>query len=190
MTQTLWIVLGIVAFLLLWIVTIYNRLVTLKNRTDEAWSDINVQLKRRYDLIPNLIEAVKGYAKHERKLFIDVTAARTAAINAKSVESKAKTENMLSETLKSIFAVAENYPQLRASENFKALQDELSDTENKIEASRRFYNTNARDLNTRIEQWPDNMFANMLGFTKRPFFELDEAEPHKAKNAPKVSFEE
>ncbi|TSC93654.1 MAG: LemA-like protein [Candidatus Berkelbacteria bacterium Licking1014_85] len=178
----------IIALILVWIVSIYNKLVTLKNRVKEAWSDITVQLKRRYDLIPNLVETVKAYAKHESSVFTEVTKARTEAMGAKSLPDKAKAENMLSETLKSIFAVAENYPQLRASENFKALQDELTDTENKIEAARRFYNTQARDLNTAREVLPNNLFVGILNIKEVEFFEVDEAEKQAVKSAPKVEF--
>lgn len=178
----------ILANFVLWIVLIYNRLVTLKNRVKEALSDITVQLKRRYDLIPNLVETVKAYAKHEKSVFTEVTKARTEAIGAKTLPEKAKAENALSETLKSIFAVAENYPQLRASENFKALQDELTDTENKIESSRRFYNTQARDLNTSREVFPNNLFAGLLKIEQVEYFEADEAEKQAIKSAPKVEF--
>ena len=164
---------------------IYNGLVTLRNRAKEAWSDIDVQLKRRYDLIPNLVETVKGYAKHEKELFENVTKARTAAINAQGAAAQAKAENALTDALKSIFAVAENYPQLRASENFQKLQDELTDTENKIEAARRFYNSNVRDLNIKIEKFPDSIIAGMFGFKPMELFELEEAE---AKEPVKVQF--
>lgn len=182
-----WIIIGVIVVLVLGVIVIYNSLVRLKNRTDEAWSDIDVQLKRRYDLIPNLVDTVKGYAKHERELFEKVTKARTAAINAGGVQEKAKAENMLTGALKSVFAVAENYPDLRATENFQKLQDELSDTENKIMAARRFYNANVRDLNTKIETFPTNTIAGMLHFRKREFFELDEGE-EAAKEPVKVSF--
>ena len=158
------------------VILVYNALVRLRNRTDEAWSDIDVQLKRRYDLIPNLVDTVKGYAKHERELFEKVTKARTEAINAGGVEAKGKAENVLTGALKSVFAVAENYPDLKATENFQKLQDELSDTENKIMAARRFYNANVRDLNTKIETFPTNLIAGPLGFKKREFFELDEGD--------------
>jgi len=177
----------IVGALVLYAVFIYNRLVTLVNRAKEAWSDIEVQLKRRYDLIPNLVETVKGYATHEKSAFENVTKARAAAMGAQGMEGKAKAENALSNTLKSLFAVAEAYPNLRASENFKALQDELSDTENKIQAARRFYNGNVRDLNTLIETFPPNTIANMFHFTKQEFFELDESESA-AKQPVKVKF--
>lgn len=151
----------------------YNGLIRLKNQTDEAWSDIDVQLKRRYDLIPNLVETVKGYATHEREAFENVTKARTAAMGASTPEAKGQAENMLSGALKSVFALAEAYPDLKANQNFAKLQDELSDTENKIQASRRFYNGNVRDLNIRVESFPTNMIAQKLGFTKREFFEVE-----------------
>ena len=153
----------------------YNRLVTLRNRTKEAWSDIDVQLKRRYDLIPNLVETVKGYAAHERELFEKVTQARAAAMGAQTVKEKGEAENMLSSTLKSLFAISENYPDLKASTNFLELQRELTDTEDKIQASRRFYNGNVRDLNTQIEIFPANIVAKMFNFHKMEFFELAEA---------------
>lgn len=169
----------------LWFVAIYNGLIKLKVRTNEAWSDIDVQLKRRYDLIPNLISTVKGYATHERELFEKVTQARANAMNAQNPEQKAGAENMLSGALKSLFAVSENYPQLKANENFLELQRELSDTENKIQASRRFYNANVRDLNTKILVFPDSIVAGILNIQKREFFEIDEL---KEKETPKVSF--
>lgn len=172
----LWIITAIVAVLVIGIIAIYNSLVRLRNRADEAWSDIDVQLKRRYDLIPNLVNAVKGYATHEKELFEKVTAARAAATEAKGVAQQAQAENQLTAALRSVFAVAENYPDLRASENFQKLQDEISDTENKIMAARRFYNGNVRDLNTKIETFPSNLIASPLGFQKREFFELDEAD--------------
>ncbi|MFA5135056.1 MAG: LemA family protein [Patescibacteria group bacterium] len=176
MSTAAWIILGAVALIVFWLIGVYNGLIKLRNQTDEAWSDIDVQLKRRYDLIPNLIETVKGYAKHERELFENVTKARTQAMGAKTVEEQSKAENMLSNTLKSLFAVAENYPDLKANENFMKLQDELSDTENKIQASRRFYNGNVRDFNTKIQVFPNNMLAGMLGFKKYEFFEIEEGE--------------
>lgn len=179
MNTALYIVLGIIALVALWLITIYNGLIRLKNRVDEGWSDIDVQLKRRYDLIPNLVETVKGYAKHERELFEKVTKARATAMSAQGVEEKGKAENMLAGTLKSLFAVAENYPDLKASENFAKLQDELSDTENKIQAARRFYNGMVRDFNTKIQVFPNNMIARQLGFKDREFFEIEEAEERK-----------
>ncbi|MEK7124463.1 MAG: LemA family protein [Patescibacteria group bacterium] len=178
----IYIILAVVVIVLLWLVAVYNGLVTLKNRAKEAWSDIDVQLKRRYDLIPNLVETVKGYAAHEKQLFEKVTQARASAINAKGVHEKAEAENMLSGALKSLFAVSEAYPDLKASVNFLELQRELSDTENKIQAARRFYNTNVRDLNIKIEKFPENMFANMFGFKQMELFQTNsEAEREPAK---------
>lgn len=168
----------------LFVVGLYNGLITLKNRVDEAWSDIDVQLKRRYDLIPNLINTVKGYAAHEKGLLESVTAARTAAMGAQTPAQKDQAENMLSGTLKSLFAVAENYPDLKANQNFLELQRELTDTEDKIQAARRFYNGNVRDFNTKLEVFPSNIIAGMLKFTKRDFFEAKESE----KDVVKVEF--
>ena len=156
-TQIILIVAGLAVLFVLWPIFIFNRLVALKNRAREAWSDIDVQLKRRYDLIPNLVETVKGYATHERELFEKVTQARTMAMGAKTMEEHSKAENMLSSTLKTLFAVSENYPQLQASQNFLELQRELRDTEDKIQASRRFYNTNVMALNTGVESFPANI---------------------------------
>lgn len=175
-----WIILGIIALLILWVIGAYNGLVTLKNRVDEAWSDIDVQLKRRYDLIPNLVETVKGYAKHEQETLNQVIQARNLAMqthDAKgaSMEEKLRAENQLSSTLKSIFALSEAYPDLKANQNFAQLQDELSDTENKIQAARRFYNGNVREFNTKIETFPSNLIANIFTFAKRSFFEIEEA---------------
>lgn len=175
------IVLIVIAVLVIGVVGIYNSLVTLKNRVDEAWSDIDVQLKRRYDLIPNLINTVKGYATHEKELFERVTAARTAAMGAGSPAEKEQAENMLSGTLKSLFAVSENYPDLKANQNFLELQRELTDTEDKIQASRRFYNGNVRDFNIKIETFPSNIIAGMLNFAKREFFAANEAEKENVK---------
>lgn len=171
-----------------WLIAIYNGLVKLRNRTNEAWSDIDVQLKRRYDLIPNLIETVKGYAAHEKGVLENVTKARTAAMNAEQSgdpKEVAQAENMLSGTLKTLFAVSENYPDLKASDNFMELQRELRDTEDKIQASRRFYNANVRDLNIKVQSFPANLVAGPLGFNEREFFELEEPE---AKDPVKVSF--
>ncbi len=172
----LYVILSVLIVLVLWVIFTFNRLITLKTRTQEAWSDIDVQLKRRHDLIPNLVETVKGYATHERELFEKVTEARSRAMGAGSVKEKAKAENMLSDTLKSLFAVAENYPQLRASENFVELQKELSDTENKIQAARRFYNGNVRDLNIQIDTFPANLAASIFAFKKMEFFEAEAGE--------------
>ncbi len=172
----LWIVLGIVAVIGIFLWTTYNGLVTLKIRVDEAWSDITVQLKRRADLIPNLINTVKGYAAHESGVFERVTEARSAILGADTPKQAAKADNMMEDALKSIFAVAEAYPDLKASQNFSELQAELVDTEDKIQASRRFYNGGVRDLNTKISLFPNNFFAGMLGFKEREFYDVDEAE--------------
>lgn len=166
----------------LWLVGAFNALVRSRNRVKESWSDIDVQLKRRYDLIPNLVETVKSYATHEREVLENVIKARSAAMGVHSVKEHGQAENMLSVALKSLFVLAEAYPQLRAVESFTKLQDELTDTENKIQAARRFYNTNVMILNTRVEQFPTNIVANMFGFKKEEFFELnneDEREPMK-----------
>ncbi|HYD93319.1 MAG TPA: LemA family protein [Candidatus Paceibacterota bacterium] len=185
--MTLYIVLAIVVVIVLWLVFTYNGFVSLVNRAKEAWSDIEVQLKRRYDLIPNLVETVKGYAAHERQAFESVTEARSAAMGASSVADHAKAENMLTGALKSLFAVAEAYPDLKANANFLELQRELSDTENKIQASRRFYNQNVMSLNTGLEQFPGNIIGGMFGFQKREFFELAEGE-EAARQPVKVAF--
>ena len=181
----LWILLAVVALVAIWLIFTYNGLVTLKNRVDEAWSDIDVQLKRRYDLIPNLVATVKGYASHEAGTFEKVTAARTAAMAATGPHDKAVAENMLTGALKSVFALSEAYPELKANENFMKLQDELSDTENKVQASRRFYNGNVRDFNTKLQVFPTNLIAGMLGFVKREFFEIGNAAE---REAPQVAF--
>lgn len=169
----LYIVLGLLALLIIVYVVLYNSLVTLKVRVDEAWSDITVQLKRRYDLIPNLVEAVKGYAKHEKDVFEKVTEARANALGAKGVKETAAAENQFEGALKSLFAVSENYPQLRASENFQQLQSELVDTEDKVQAARRFYNGGVRDLNTKLKVFPSNIVAGMLKYEPREFFEVE-----------------
>lgn len=157
-------------------IAMYNALVRLNVRVDEAWSDITVQLKRRADLIPNLVNTVKGYATHEKGVFEEVTAARSSMLNAGNPKQAAEAENQFQAALKSIFAVAEAYPDLKANENFKHLQEELTDTEDKIQAARRFYNGSARDLNIKIKTFPTNIFAGSLGFKEREFFEVDEAE--------------
>jgi LemA protein len=180
-----YIVLGIVVILFLWFIGTYNRLISAKNAADNSWADIDVQLKRRYDLIPNLVETVKGYAGHEKTLFENVTKARAAAMNAQTPAQHAAAENMLSSTLKSLFAVAESYPELKASQNFMELQSELRDTEDKIEAARRFYNANVRDWNTMIQQFPTNLIAGPMSFKAREFFELGDSAQ---REAPKVSF--
>lgn len=170
----LWILVGIIVIggIFLWIT--YNGLVTLKIRVDEAWSDITVQLKRRLDLIPNLVNSVKGYAAHESGVFEKVTQARANALNAQGVKETAAAENQFEDALKSLFAVAESYPDLKANQNFLQLQQELVDTEDKIQAARRFYNSGVRDLNTKIQVFPNNIFAGMLGFKQREFFEVED----------------
>jgi len=184
----LYINVAIVVVLALWIAAIYNGFIKLRNRTDEAWSDIDVQLKRRYDLIPNLVNTVKGYASHEKEVFQKVTEARAQALSAEqggNPAESAKAEGQLSGALKSLFAVAEAYPDLKANENFLELQKELADTENKIQAARRFYNTNVRDLNIKTESFPSNIIAGMFSFKKREFFDLEE---EAAKDPVKVDF--
>lgn len=163
----------IIVAIVLWIIWMYNKFIRLRNRTNEAWADIDVQLKRRYDLIPNLVNSVKGYAKHEAETLQKVTEARTQAMNAGTIGEQGKAENMLTGALKSLFAVSESYPDLKANQNFLQLQNELSDTENKIQAARRFYNGNVRDINTAIESFPNSMIANTFRFGKHDFFELE-----------------
>lgn len=179
-----YVILAALAVLVLWLIALYNGLIRGKNRVDESFSDIDVQLKRRYDLIPNLVETVKGYMTHERETLVKLTEARTAAMtmgqNA-SLADREKVENQLSQTLKSLFAVTENYPELKASHNFLQLQDEISDTENKIQAARRFYNGNVRDFNIKIEMFPANMMANSLDFKKYDFFQAGAEERENVK---------
>ena len=166
-------ILIILGVLVLWVVFMFNRFISLRNRSEEAWADIEVQLKRRYDLIPNLVNTVKGYATHEASTFDNITKARSEAMNSQGpTESHAQAENMLSGALKSLFAVAEAYPDLKANQNFLGLQNELSDTENKIQAARRFYNGNVRDLNTGIQSFPGNVIAGIFRFSKKEFFDL------------------
>jgi LemA protein len=167
------VVIIIVVILLLAVIGLYNGLIRSRVRVDEAWSDINVQLKRRYDLIPNLVNTVKGYATHEKDVFEQVTAARTAAMGATGIAQKAQAENQLAGALKSLFAVSEAYPDLKANEGFQQLQSELVDTEDKIQAARRFYNGNVRDYNIKLQVFPTSLFAHMLGFTHRDFFEVE-----------------
>ena len=183
-----WVLLAVVGLLVVALVVIYNGLVTTKIRVDEAWSDITVQLKRRVDLIPNLVDTVKGYAKHEKSVFEEVTKARSAVTGATGVAETAEADNMLTGALKSLFAVAEAYPDLKASTNFQDLQAELVDTEDKIQAARRFYNASVRELNTKIKVFPTVIFAGMLGFSEREFFELDEAEQAIAEKPVDVKF--
>lgn len=184
----LYILLGVLAVLIGWFIATYNGFVRLSQRAKEAWADIDVQLKRRYDLIPNLVETVKGYAAHENAAFENVTKARSAAMGATGAAAKAGAENMLSGALKSLFAVAEAYPDLKANQNFLELQRELSDTENKVQAARRFYNTNVRDLNTMLQSFPANVVGGMFPqFKGMEFFELSESDAA-AKDPVKVKF--
>ena len=184
----LYIVIAVVVILILWAIIAYNGFVTLSQRVKEAWSDIDVQLKRRYDLIPNLVETVKGYASHEKTVFEDVTNARTAAMSATAPAQKAGAENMLSGALKSLFAVAENYPTLKANENFLELQRQLEDTENKLQAARRFYNSVVQDLDTRLQRFPGNIIGNMAGFKPADYFQLSSDEQSVAQQPVKVQF--
>ena len=184
MLTVLMIIIGIVVVLLLYVILTYNGLVTLRNRVKEAWSDIDVQLKRRYDLIPNLVEVVKGYASHEKETLERVITARNVAMSANGAKEKGEAENVLSGALKNLFALSENYPDLKASTNFLELQRELSDTENKIQAARRFYNGNVKDFNTKIETFPANIIANMFNFKANDFFSIADEE----KENPQVKF--
>ena len=185
----IYIIIVVLVVLIIAIILAYNSLVKYNVRTDEAWSDITVQLKRRADLIPNLVSAVQSYAKHEKTVFDDVTKARTAVMSAKSPQETAMADNMLSSAMKSLFAVAENYPDLKASENFRELQAELVDTEDKIQASRRFYNGMARDFNTKRKVFPTNIVAGMLGFNAdREYFDVADSEKASVQEAVKVDF--
>jgi LemA protein len=178
------IVIGVIFVIAILVFGVYNGLITSRNRVKESWSGIDVQLKRRSNLIPNLVESVKGYAKHERTVFENVTKARSSLLGANTAKAAAQADNMLTGALKSLFAVAENYPQLKASENFKELQKELSDTETKIAASRQFYNSNVLDYNTKLQVFPNVIIANTFGFKPEEFFEAEEA----AKAPVKVKF--
>lgn len=184
----LYIVLAIIVILVIWVVASYNGFVTLTQRVKEAWSDIDVQLKRRYDLIPNLVETVKGYAAHESGTLTKVTEMRTRAMNATAPADKAEAENMLSGALKSLFAVSENYPNLKANENFLELQRQLEDTENKLQAARRFYNSVVQDLDTRLQRFPGNIIGSMAGFKAADYFQLGADEQAAAQQPVKVSF--
>lgn len=183
--NTTYIILTIFGVVVLWFIIAYNGFIRLITRAKEAWADIEVQLKRRYDLIPNLVETVKGYASHEKGVFERVTQLRVQAMGAQEINKKGEAENMLTGALKTLFAVSENYPQLRANENFLELQKELADTENKIQASRRFYNTNVRDLNIKTDSFPSNLIAKIFNFSKMEFFQLEE---EAAKEPVKVNF--
>ncbi|HIH19735.1 TPA: LemA family protein [Candidatus Micrarchaeota archaeon] len=180
-----WILIGVIVLVLLFLVLLYNGLIRSRNNVDNSWSQIDVQLKKRSDLIPNLVETVKGYAKHEKEVFTQVTQARANMLKAQTVGEKAKASNMISDALKSIFAVAEAYPQLRASENFKHLQEELSDIEGKIAYARQFYNDSVLEYNNSTQVFPNNVLAGSMGFTKRDFFEVAEAD----KKLVKVKFD-
>lgn len=184
----LWIVLGVVAVIAIFIIAIYNRLVALKQKRNNAFSDIDVQLKLRHDLVPNLVETVKGYAAHEEGLFKSVTEARATAMKGGSVGERAEAESVLGAAMMNLMAVAENYPDLKANQNFQQLQNELSDIENKIAAARRFFNNATSELNTSVQQFPAVLFAGMFGFKEEEFFELSEAEKEAAQKAPDVSF--
>ena len=171
----LWIVLGVVVLFGLIFMGMYNRLVALRNRIDNAWSQIDVQLRRRYDLIPNLVNTVKGYAAHEKEIFENVAAARSAGINAKSVPEQAQAENQITQALRQLFAVVENYPDLKANQNFLSLQEELTGTEGRIAFARQFYNDQVLTYNNAVQQFPSAIVAGMFGFKKRDFFEIEEA---------------
>lgn len=185
---TLYILLAVVVVILLWAIASYNGFVTLSTRVKEAWSDIDVQLKRRYDLIPNLVETVKGYAAHESGTLTKVTEMRTRAMNATAPADKAAAENQLSGALKSLFAVSESYPDLKANQNFLELQQQLEDTENKLQAARRFYNSVVQDLNTRLQHFPGNLVGNSFGFKQADFFQLGADEQAAAQQPVKVQF--
>ncbi|HUH16258.1 MAG TPA: LemA family protein [Gaiellaceae bacterium] len=180
----IWIVLGIVALLVVALILLYNRLVTLRNRVENAWAQVDVQLKRRYDLIPNLVETVKGYAAHERETFEAVTAARTRAQAAQGPGEQGAAEGILGQALGRLFAVAEAYPELQADENFRQLQDELAETENKIAVSRQVYNDTVLTYNTAIQTFPGLLVAGPFGFSRKDFFEVEDA----AREAPRVAF--
>jgi LemA protein len=185
MTLGGWIFLAVLALLVVLAIATYNRLVSLNQRSAEAWSDIDVQLKRRTDLVPNFVETVKGYAAHERKTFEDVSRWRSAALSARSPEARAEAENQLTQALRQLFAVAEAYPELKANENFRQLQASLAEIEEAVQNARRYYNAVARDLNTAIESFPSNFVAGLFQFKKRGFFELDRPED---RQVPRVSF--
>jgi LemA protein len=180
--------LGLIALIVIWVIVSYNRLIAMRNRAQEAWSDISVQLKRRYDLIPNLVATVKGYAAHESSALEKVIQARAAAMGAGTPAQKGAAENMLTGALRSVFAIAEAYPELKANQNFLALQGELSDTENKIQAARRFYNSNVRDMNTAIQSFPGNLIASIFRFASMEFFQLEESEAAAAQKPVEVKF--
>jgi LemA protein len=187
MSTTGWIVLGVIVVLLLWIMMIYNQLVAMRQRVGQAFADVDVQLKQRHDLIPNLVETVKGYASHERGTLEAVVNARNTAMTAQGPAQQAAAENMLSGALRQLFALSEAYPDLKANQNFQQLQTEIADTENKIAAARRFFNNAVQEYNTGIQQFPAALFAAMLGFTERTFFDVGE-ERAVVEKAPQVKF--
>jgi LemA protein len=187
MSTTGWIVLGVIAVLVIWIIAIYNGLVAMRQRVSQAFADVDVQLKQRHDLVPNLVETVKGYAAHERGTFDDVVKARNAAIAAHGPAQQAAAENMLSGALRQLFALSEAYPDLKANQNFQQLQSELSDIENKLAAARRFFNNAVQEFNTGIQQFPAVLVAGSLGFTRQEFFDLAESRPQ-LEQAPSVKF--
>jgi len=188
MNTSIIIVFAVIVIAVLWAIFMYNNIVRIINRAKEAWADIDVQLKRRYDLIPNLVATVKGYATHESSAFENVTKARAAAMGAGTLAEKGEAETTLASSLKSVFAIAEAYPELKANQNFLALQTELTDTEDKIQAARRFYNGNVRDLNTAIEVFPGNIVASIGHFSQMEFFQLDASEAAAVKQAVQVKF--
>lgn len=179
LSVAIWILIAVAVIIVLWFILSYNSFIRLRNRVENAWSQIDVQLKRRFDLIPNLVEAVKGYMKHEKDTLKEVTEARTAFLNAKGPKEMAKAENMLSGALKTIFAVAESYPKLEASQNFIQLQEELSGTESKIAYARQFYNDSVLDFNTKLQTFPSNIIGKLFGFTQKEFFKTDNEEERK-----------
>jgi LemA protein len=187
MSTTGWVVLGIVVVIVIWAISIYNSLIAMRQRTNQAFADIDVQLKQRHDLIPNLIETVKGYAAHERGTLDAVVQARNAALAAPGVEQKVAAENVLTGALRQLFALSENYPNLKANANFQQLQSDLSDIENKLAASRRFFNSAVQEYNTGIQQFPASLFAGMFGFSQRTFFDLGE-DRAQLEQAPSVKF--
>jgi LemA protein len=187
MSTTTWIILGVIAALVVFAVVIYNRLVAMRQRVNQSFADVDVQLKQRHDLVPNLVETVKGYAAHERGTLEEVVKARNAAIAAHGPAQQAAAENMLSGALRQLFALAEAYPDLKANQNFQQLQMELSDIENKIAAARRFFNNSVQEYNTGIQQFPANLFAASFGFTPQVFFDLGETRPQ-LEQAPQVKF--
>jgi LemA protein len=188
MGTTGWIILGVIVLVVLYLIVLYNRLVALRQTVNQSWSDISVQLKQRHDLVPNLVETVKGYATHERGTLEAVVAARNAAVAANGPAAQAQAENMLTGALRQLFALAEAYPDLKANQNFLQLQSELADLENKIASSRRFFNNAVQEYNTGIEQFPAVLIARNMGFQSREFFELDEAERAAVQAPPQVKF--